>query len=184
MLRLSSVSPYVEPTGTWIARFDVVGVVPIDSTLTISVRRPLTGSEASVRARMAQVRSGDNLTSPLQSQITRSMSGILTPSSLTVELPIRPRAGDPTRVLVPNEGVHPVVIELDAGDGSSLYRGVLFLNRLPSTIEANPAAARPAPRHPLRHDGPGRLDRGASPTARAKRSTARSSSSMLIPASP
>lgn len=137
-LRLAAVSPWVEPDGTWTARFDVTGSFPLDATVSISVRRPLSGSEDEVRARLAQAREGDDLPSALQSEITRPMSEVLTPQSLTIDLPIRSRSGDTSRVLVPNAGVHPVVIELDAADGTALFQEVLFLNRLPAEVEGDP----------------------------------------------
>jgi hypothetical protein len=138
VLRLASVSPWVDPDGTWTASFDLIGTVPLDATLTISVRRPVEGSEPAVRSRLARARADEELPSPLQSDIERTMAGVLTPTSLEVELPIRARSGDQSRVLVPNPGVHPVVIEVAAGDGTLLHREVLFLNRLPAEVEGNP----------------------------------------------
>jgi hypothetical protein len=137
-LRVASVSPSVPPDGVWSARFDVVGPAPLDSTVSVSVRQAISGDEQTVRARLDSIRVGEDIPSPLLADIDKPILPLLTPGQLSIDVPIRSRAGDPDRVYMPNPGVHPVVVSLLDHGGALLQRFVLYLNRLPADPVRNP----------------------------------------------
>jgi hypothetical protein len=116
----------------WSARFDVVGAAPLDATVNVSIRKPLSGDETTVRARLASIRDGGDVPSALVPDIDKPIGPLLTPGQLSIDIPIRSHAGDPDRVYVPNGGVHPVVITLLDHRGAALQRTVLYLTRQPT----------------------------------------------------
>jgi hypothetical protein len=122
----------------WSARFDVVGSAPLDATVSVSVRQAISGDERTIRARLASISDGRALPSALQGDIEKPIGALLTPGQLSIDVPIRSRAGDGDRVLVPSAGVHPVLITLLDHNGVVLQRIVLYLNRLPAEAVKNP----------------------------------------------
>ena len=138
VLQLASVTSWVAADGTWSAGFDVVGTLPADATVSISIRRPLNGDEAAVRERMSELRDGRDPGPSLQSRINRPVAELVSGSTMTVALPLRSRSGASDRILIPNAGVHPVVIDLLAADGTELQSIDLYLNRLPTETEREP----------------------------------------------
>ena len=125
-----SVSPWVGPDGTWTAVVEVPGPPVEGSTISYTLHRPIAGSLTERRRRIAAIAGGDDAGPELQSKVTQPASGIVSGTRATISIPIRSRGGSPDRVLVPNPGVHPVVIESSGPDGTVSSVITLFLNRL------------------------------------------------------
>ena len=130
-LDVVSVSPWVDADGVWEVRFRP-GSLPEGSTLTYSIRQPLTGSETAVRSELQRLVAGTSDGAALQGPKTVALSALAAPDGLlTLDLPIRSSSSSNDRAFLPNAGIHPIVITIDAADGTLEVRQVLFLNRLP-----------------------------------------------------
>lgn len=125
-----SVTPWVGPDGTWTAVVSLPGPPAEGSTISYTLHRPITGDLRDRRRRIAAIAGGADAGPELQSKVTQPASGALDGTTATISLPIRSRGGTADRVLVPNPGVHPVVIEASGPDGAVTSMITLFLNRL------------------------------------------------------
>ena len=135
-----SVTPWVAADGTWTAVLDL-GAAPTDgATISYSIHRPVTGNAAERRRRIEGIAGGDDPGPELQGTVTRPASELTAGTKVTITIPIRSRSGSADRVLVPNPGVHPVVIDYRQPGTSTSNSTVLFLNRV----------AEPGKRPPLR----------------------------------
>lgn len=130
---VSSVSAWVPAEGVWVAELRIAGA-PADATITYSIRQPPSGTEQAVRVALARERDGDVEESVMRSAVEQQLAPLTDPSGTTrLEIPIREAGtGQRDRIRIPNPGVYPVVITVDAGDGTALGTTTLHLNRLPT----------------------------------------------------
>lgn len=137
-LDVVSVAPWVDPDGNWIVRFRM-GEIPMDATLTYSVRQPLKGSDDSVRSQLRDLASGEENGSPLQGPRTVPIAALgIADGVASFSLAIRSSSGSSDRLFLPSAGVHPIDITVNSSDGTALAHQELFLNRLPSAAPRPP----------------------------------------------
>jgi hypothetical protein len=140
-LNLDSVSPWVDAEGTWSVEWAVASEPPADASVRYTIHQALSGADA--RARLDQAIDDDVLGPNLQSAVQVPLAQMRSGTTARLDVAVRSKSGTSDRVLLPNAGVHPVEIDLVAGDGTELQHMVLFLNRLP--VEDVAPAMRVAP---------------------------------------
>ena len=132
LLSIDFVSPWVAPDGTFEVRFAPATGVPADSELRVTIHQPL-GRGSGLRAAVARVADGGSPGGVVQGPIDLPAPLFGDPAAgWRLPLPIRSGPGDPQRVLVPRDGIHPVTLELVAAGGTRLWSSTVFLNRLPA----------------------------------------------------
>lgn len=134
-----AVSPWVQPDGEWTAQIRMAGAPP-DATLAYAIHQPVRGSEPEVREALDEARNDDLPTGVLQRGDAAPLADLTDATGLTtLTIPLRSsRSGSRDRTLVPDAGVHPVVVTVRNGDRSFDRRLTLFLNRLPASAERDP----------------------------------------------
>jgi hypothetical protein len=125
------VAPWVEPDGDWTVDLGGMEAVPPGTTVSYTIHRQLSGTAAAIHSRIEKILDGANPGAGLQNEVRATLLGPPADGRYRILVPIRPRSGDPARLLLPNSGVHPVTIEVRGPDGSELFDGTVFLNRLP-----------------------------------------------------
>ena len=162
-LDVRSVSPWVDPDGTWKVRFGTASL-PLGATLTYAIRQPLSGNDVAVRTELKRLAGEPTNGSGLQGPKTVAVSSLPTADGVAeLDVAIRGSSSSNDRAFLPNAGIHPVVITVNSLDGSSVARQVLFLNRLPSGTSRSPILVglltpRPTSRVTFARDGSVRLD--------------------------
>ncbi len=135
VLMITSVSPWVEPSGTFRVSFDTEGLPP-DATVTTTIHQRVRTGDGSLRDALAAELDSDVPSKNLQAPISAPLSLLATGTgSAEIVIPIRPSSGDPARQLIPNAGIHPVSIQVtspdDRGRPGVVATAEVFLNRLP-----------------------------------------------------
>ncbi len=133
-LEVTFVSPSVPPTGTFELRFAPTTAVPPDSPMEVRIHRRLSGG-SDLRAEVARVANGGSAGSVLQGPIELPAALLGNPAAgWIIPLQITNSSTGATGVLVvPDDGIHPVSLELVAADGSSLWERTVFMVRPPET---------------------------------------------------
>jgi hypothetical protein len=136
VLGIESVTPWVEPSGTFNVRFAPSTGVPPDSLLRVTIHQPLRVGKGESLADLIDASSAEDWDgSVLQGPMEFPVASLGDPAQgLVLDLPIRSGTGPDTRLLIPTAGIHPVSIELQTPDGQALWSDMLFLNRLPSSM--------------------------------------------------
>ncbi|MFN8049857.1 MAG: hypothetical protein U0Q22_00260 [Acidimicrobiales bacterium] len=133
-----SVSPWVEPDGTWTAHLRITGA-PADGAVTYSIRQAVTGSEPAVRTHLAESRANGDTAKVLQRPSKPSDLASITGADGITDLAIAIRSKRSTsddRVFIPASGVYPVVVSVVSGARDELATVTLYLDRLPSATGA------------------------------------------------
>jgi hypothetical protein len=145
-LTIGAVSPWVESDGTFEVAFRPSTAVPLDSTLSYTIHQRLRPEgDESLRQRTDDVLDGGDLGGILQATVEVPTISYGNPvEGLVLRIPLSGTGGG-GRTFVPTPGVHPVELELNAADGSSLWVETVFLNRMPAETVTDPSG------------GPGRL---------------------------
>jgi hypothetical protein len=137
-LEVVEVAPWVQPEGSWTAQFRPAQPLPEGATLTVSIRGVLTGDEAEVRAQLRDIEQGANPGPAVQDPDPWLLADLTTGGTVTLDVPIRSRAGSSDRLFLPNPGVHPVTVTIQSADGTELQELVLYLTRLPISTDRTP----------------------------------------------
>lgn len=140
LLRIASVSPWVQHEGEFQVRFEPTTDLPPDAELTVTLHQSLDPDD-DLRDVVEGILDGDSPGRILQRPRSRPVAELGDPATgLVLTIPIRSERADSDRVLVPNPGVHPVHLLVTAPDGPELWSEVVFLNRLPrDASEQDPA---------------------------------------------
>ncbi|KAA0235152.1 MAG: hypothetical protein JJLCMIEE_01413 [Acidimicrobiales bacterium] len=132
-LELVELTPWVEPDGEFVARFSLSRPIPLDAEVTYSIRSPVNESDQSGRTQFLAGLSGEDAGPALHNPVTRPALQLLEgPAELVLRIPVS-STGDAGRTYIPNAGVHPVVIEVTAGD-ELIDEQVVHLVRLPEDV--------------------------------------------------
>ena len=138
-LEVIEVTPWVQPDGEWTATFTTAKPVPDGSTVSVSIRGALDGDDAeTVRQQIRDIEQGASPGQAVQDPDPWVAADLITGDLLSLDLPVRSRAGSATRQYLPNPGVHPVVVTLESAEGEELDEHVLFLTRLPISTDRAP----------------------------------------------
>lgn len=125
-LELRSVTPWVDGSGTWVAELDSVGL-PYDGVVRVSVRQRLRGTDAAIRDRLDRQAMGEDLGGQVASTRPVRVLEVIDPAGrVRLELPLRSADGG-ERIRLPERGLYPVVVEIEAADGTALVTRVLHL---------------------------------------------------------
>lgn len=140
-LQVASVSPWVAPDGTFEVSFLPTTTAPLDATLSYTIHQRLRpGRGTTLRERTDAVLDGAEPGGILQATVRAPMITYGNPvEGLQLRIPISGTTNGGGRVLVPTAGIHPVVLELRATDGRSLWSETVFLNRLPDRPVEDPS---------------------------------------------
>ena len=144
-IRVTSVTPWVEPDGDFRVELRIEGAVPPDAVIRTAVHQRLRASRSdSLRDVVADAVAGEDLPGMMQSPASRPLAELGDPAvGVVVDIPIRSgRSGSSDRLLLPNSGIHPVSVSVTDAAGDELAGTTVFLNRLP---EAMPTTADGAP---------------------------------------
>ncbi len=132
VLSVEFVSPSVAPDGTFEVRFAPTTGIPADAVVRVTIHQPLGAS--GLRAAVGRVADGGSPGGAVRGPIEVPAPLFGDPAAgWRLSLPIRSGPGDPQRLLVPREGIHPVSLELVTAGGTRLWSSTVFLNRLPAT---------------------------------------------------
>ena len=137
-IRIEQVTPWVAPDGDWTVRFSGMGAVPPGTVVSFTVHRQLSGTASAVRERITDILDGGSPGAGLQNEVRTTLEGPPADGIYQLVVPIRPRSGDESRVLLPNPGVPPVELSVEAPDGTTLFATTTFLNRLPARDARGP----------------------------------------------
>lgn len=132
------VAPWVEPDGDWTVDLDGLDDVPPGTTVSFTIHRQLSGTPSAIHSRIERILDGAGPGAGLQNEVTETLPGPPPQGRHRIVVPIRPRSGDSSRLLVPTSGVHPVSIEVRGPDGSELFSTTVFMNRLPDATGRGP----------------------------------------------
>jgi len=125
-LELRSVTPWVDDSGTWVAELDTVGL-PFDGVVRVSVRQRVRGTDAAIRDRLERQVAGEDLGSQVAATRPVRVLEVIDPSGrVRLELPLRSADGG-ERIRLTERGLYPVVVEIEAADGTALATRVLHL---------------------------------------------------------
>lgn len=134
VLAVTSVSPWVTARGTFEVSFSTAELPP-EAVVTITIHQRLRPTDATVREVAESQMERDTVPLNLQAPITTPLAELdALNGTATIEVPIRPASGDPSRLLVPTPGIHPVTIEASSPDGDATAAATVFLNRLPEEM--------------------------------------------------
>ncbi len=125
-----TITPWVQPDGIWSATFSIAGTLPIDSVVRYTIYRPITGNRDDVRSRIVAVANGGSPGAGLQNEFEQPAAPLVLNGELTLAIPIRSRSGSTDRTLIPNPGVHPVVVSIVGPDAAVLGSWTLLMTRL------------------------------------------------------
>lgn len=132
-LELVELTPWVEPDGEFVARFNLTRPIPLDAELTYSIRSPVNEVGQPGRAQFLAGLSGEDAGPALHNPVTTPAVQLLEgPSELVLRIPVS-STGEAGRTYIPNAGVHPVVIEVESG-GELLDEQLIHLVRLPEEV--------------------------------------------------
>lgn len=143
---IETVSPWVDPEGTFSVDLRVPEPLPASARLTWTVGQRLRAEDGSLRDSTEEFLSGEGTPRTLQAPRSAPLDSleILEPGTddepgqqRRLAFDIRSGSGDPAAFLIPTAGVHPVEIELDV-DGEVLWRNTVYLNRLPTDPPQGP----------------------------------------------
>ena len=137
-IRIDQVTPWVAPDGDWTVQLSGMESVPPGTVVSFTVHRQLSGTASAVRERITDILDGGPPGAGLQNEVRTTLEGPPPGGVYRLVVPIRPRSGDESRVLLPNPGVHPVELAVEAPDGSTLFATTTFLNRLPDRDARGP----------------------------------------------
>ncbi|MFM7068232.1 MAG: DUF6049 family protein, partial [Actinomycetes bacterium] len=140
LLRISAVSPWVQPDGVFQVRFTLAASVPLDAEITWTVHQRLTGGRVTtLRQRVDRALDGGPLGRVLRAPTTQAIGELGDAATgLSIDIPIRSSRNGSDRLLLPSPGAYPVELVLLSPDGPELWRRTLLLNRLAS---ASPTTA-------------------------------------------
>jgi hypothetical protein len=133
-LQVTFVSPSVPPTGTFELRFAPTTSVPPDSTMVVRIHRRLSGGE-DLRAEVARVANGGSAGSVLEGPIELPAALLGNPAAgWNIPLQItNSSTGSGDRLVVPDDGIHPVSLDLQDAAGTSVWERTVFMVRPPET---------------------------------------------------
>ncbi len=130
-LTVLSVSPWVEPEGTFRVSFDASGL-PAEATVSATIHQRLNPGTDTLRTVTEEELGGDASTRNLQAPVAVALSELSRDGDAAVfDIPIRSGTGDPRRQLIPTAGIHPVTLEATDAEGGPLGDVTVYLNRLP-----------------------------------------------------
>ena len=138
-IRIEDVTPWVAADGTFSVTLRTSDSIPADAALTWTVGQRIRADDGDLRAATAEFLAGDGSARNLQAPRTVALGTLEQvqpdtagpPGDLRrLSFPIRPGSGDETAILVPTAGIHPVNLEVTAGD-DVIWDSTVFLNRLP-----------------------------------------------------
>ena len=156
-LELTSVSASVPPTGTFELRFAPTTAVPPGSSLEIRIHRRLSGGP-DLRDEVARVANGGSAGSVLEGPIELPAALLGNPAAgWNIPLQITNSSSDAGgRLVVPDDGIHPVSLELRDAGGTSVWERTVFMVRPPETppVGRDGRPARTAVTLALGLDGP------------------------------
>ncbi len=132
------VAPWVEPEGDWTVDLAGLDAVAPGTTVSFTIHRQLSGTSSAIHSRIERILDGGGPGAGLQNEVTQTLLGPPPEGRHRIVVPIRPRSGDSSRLLVPTSGVHPVSIEVRSPDGSELFATTVFMNRLPAPTGRGP----------------------------------------------
>lgn len=125
-----TITPWVQPDGIWSATFSISGALPVDSVIRYTIYRPIAGNRDDVRSRIVDVANGGSPGAGLQNQFEQPAAPLVLNGELTLAIPIRSRSGSSDRTLIPNPGVHPIVVSIVGPDAAILGSWTLLMTRL------------------------------------------------------
>lgn len=139
-LEVASVSPWVDADGVFEVAFAPSTAVPLDSTLSYTVHQRLRPSgDGTLRQRTDDVLDGDDPGGILQATVTTRSVELGNPvEGMVLRVPVSSTGGGDGAAFLPTAGIHPVVLRLDAADGTALWSTTVFLNRLPTDPVTDP----------------------------------------------
>lgn len=148
-LRISAVSPWVEPTGVFQVRFTPAPGVPLDAKVTWTVHQRLVATRNSTLRQQVDKALDDGATGRvLQAPVTSTLSELGDAAAgLTIDVPLRSSRSTPDGLYLSEAGPYPVEIVLLSPDGPELWRQTVVLNRLPAPDDANSAGGDPLRLH-------------------------------------
>jgi len=156
-LDLSFVSPFVSPQGAFELRFAPTIAVPTDATMEVRIHRRLS-SGSGLRAAVARVAEGGSPGSVLAGPIRIPPALLGNPAAgWTVRLEVSNSTNAPApAVFVPDDGIHPVTVDLIDGRGSTIWERTVFMVRPPEDppVDRTGAPARTTVTMALGLDGP------------------------------
>lgn len=130
-LELTTLTPWVDADGTWTATFNLTAEAPPGTTLAYTVRRPLTGDLAKQRKELDAMWDNGEVPPALLAPVRADLASLTAGSTVTLSVPIRAVSDGSDRAFLPNPGIHPLAIELQAPDGTVLQHFALPLSRAP-----------------------------------------------------
>ncbi len=134
-IAVEMVSPWVAADGEFVVRLEPSTEIPLDARFTYVIHQRLrTEDESTLREQLEDLESGGSPGGNLHGPEKFPALLLGNPADgLELEIPIRSRSGDPDRLLVPTQGIHPVSLKIETVDGSTLWSETVYLNRLPDT---------------------------------------------------
>ena len=148
-LRITAVSPWVDPTGVFQVRFTPAPGVPLDSKVTWTVHQRLVASRsATLRQQVDKALDRGASGRVLQAPVTRSLAELGDANAgLSIDIPLRSTRATPDGLYLSEAGPYPVEIVLLSPDGPELWRHTVLLNRLPQPTDATSASGDPLRLH-------------------------------------
>lgn len=144
-LRITAVSPWVDPNGVFQVRFTPAPGVPLDAKVTWTVHQRLVGTRsASLRQQVDKALDAGASGRVLQAPETRPLSELGDPAAgLAIDIPLRSSRATPDGLYLSEPGPYPVEIVLLSPDGPELWRQTVVLNRLAAPDDALSASGEP-----------------------------------------
>jgi len=144
-LRITAVSPWVEPTGVFQVRFTPAPGVPVDAKVSWTVHQRLVPTRsATLRQQVDRALDRGASGRVLQAPTTRTLTELGDPAAgLAIDIPVRSSRSTPDGLYLSEAGPYPVDIVLLSPEGPELWRQTVLLNRLPTPERAVTAAGEP-----------------------------------------
>lgn len=144
-LRITAVSPWVDPTGVFQVRFTPAPGVPLDAKVTWTVHQRLVATRSATLRQQVDKALDDGASGRvLQAPETRPLSELGDPAAgLAIDIPLRSSRATPDGLYLSEPGPYPVEIVLLSPEGPELWRQTVMLNRLPQPEDALSASGDP-----------------------------------------
>ena len=144
-LRITAVSPWVEPTGVFQVRFTPAPGVPLDAKVTWTVHQRLVATRTSTLRQQVDKALDDGASGRvLQAPVTRPLGELGDAAAgLAIDIPLRSSRATPDGLYLSEPGPYPVEIVLLSPEGPELWRQTVLLNRLPLPEDAKSSGGDP-----------------------------------------
>ena len=148
-LRITAVSPWVDPAGVFQVRFTPAPGVPLDAKVTWTVHQRLVATRTTTLRQQVDKALDKGATGRvLQAPVTRPLGELGDPAAgLAIDIPLRDTRATQEGLYLSEAGPYPVEIVLLSPDGPELWRQTVMLNRLPRDEDAVGASGDPLRLH-------------------------------------